>query len=66
MSYFNQLYTIHTEEHTEPIMDCDFCEDIKFGFNRFRNNLFSANHRNRMIQRYEYTEAQWLTIEDLI
>ena len=31
-----------------------------------RDNLFSANHRNAMIQKYGYTEAERIKIEDLI
>ena len=30
-----------------------------------RDNVFSANHRNAMIQKYGYTEAMRVTIEDL-
>lgn len=28
------------------------------------DNLFSANHRNMMIERYGYTQAQHIYIED--
>jgi len=31
-----------------------------------RDNLFNADHRNKMIKEYGYTEAQKVTIEDLI
>jgi len=30
-----------------------------------KDNLFSANHRNAMIQKYGYTEASRIKIEDL-
>lgn len=30
-----------------------------------RDNIFSANHRNAMIQKYGYTEAMRITIGDL-
>lgn len=32
----------------------------------FKDNIFSANHRNAMIQKYGYTWAEWLTINDLL
>ena len=31
-----------------------------------KDNLFSANHRNGMLQKYSYTEAMRIKIEDLI
>jgi hypothetical protein len=31
-----------------------------------RDNLFSANHRNAIKQRYGYTSAEWVTIEELL
>lgn len=34
--------------------------------NQAKDNLFSANHRNKMIQAYNYTEAQTVTIEELL
>lgn len=30
------------------------------------DNLFSANHRNRMIEKHGATSAQWITIEELL
>jgi hypothetical protein len=30
------------------------------------DNLFSANHRNAMLQKYGYTEAMKVKVEDLI
>jgi hypothetical protein len=30
-----------------------------------KDNLFSANHRNRMIEQHGFTTAQILTVEDL-
>lgn len=30
------------------------------------NNLFSANHRTRMIQRYGYTGGMGISVEDLM
>lgn len=30
-----------------------------------KDHLFSANHRNQMLQKYGYTEAQRIKIEDL-
>ncbi len=30
------------------------------------DNLFSANQRNKMIEKYNYTEAQRVTVEDLL
>jgi len=32
---------------------------------QLRDNLFSANHRSAMIDRYGYTEAMTITIEEL-
>jgi len=29
------------------------------------DNLFSANHRNKMIQQYGYSEAQFITVDEL-
>lgn len=31
-----------------------------------KDNLFSANHRNQMLVQYGYTEAQSITINELI
>ena len=31
----------------------------------FKDNLFSANHRNAMIQAYNFTEAMIVTVEEL-
>ena len=31
-----------------------------------KDNLFSANHRNQMVNQYGYTEAMTVTIEELI
>jgi hypothetical protein len=31
----------------------------------FKDNLFSANHRNAMIERYNYTDAMIATVEEL-
>ena len=31
-----------------------------------QDNVFNANHRNLMIEKHGATEAQWLTIEELL
>lgn len=39
---------------------------IKLTVFDWRNNLFSANHRNAMIERYNYTDAMIVTVEELM
>jgi hypothetical protein len=34
-------------------------------YNQAYDNLFSANHRNAMVEQYGMTEAQFITVEDL-
>jgi hypothetical protein len=32
----------------------------------FKQNLFSANHRNAMLAKSKGTAAQWITVDDLL
>lgn len=32
----------------------------------FYDNLFCANHRSAMLEKHGYTEAEWITIEQLM
>lgn len=43
----------------------DLAQDMSKLSAQGRDNLFSANHRNRMIEQHRATEAQWVTIEEL-
>lgn len=42
----------------------NICQTMRLMENA-KDNLFNANHRNLMLQKYGYTEAMRVTVEDL-
>ncbi len=50
----------------ENLAGMDWIKSFNAIINTSRDNLFSANHRGRMINQYGFTEAQRVKIEDLI
>lgn len=53
-----------TEEFMESVRDA-MLDSIGFS-ERMRQNLFDADHRNAMIEKYGMSEAEIIDIKDLI
>ena len=41
-------------------------DKINWAANIAKDNVFNADHRNEMIRKYEYTEAEFILIQDLV
>lgn len=54
--------------HISPEDSCD-CQNVDYLMQivlKNHDNLFNANHRTAMINKYGYTDGMSVTIEDLI
>jgi len=69
VSYPNQEYTTHKVSHKAINFNCEWCAELldkHFEWNQGVDNLFSANHRNAMLQQHNGTMAQIYTVEQIL
>lgn len=76
--FTNHVLEHRTKNINEP--NCEFCQNepnltdsieelnkkAEHIINQSKDNIFNANHRNKMLRTSNYTYAEWITLEDLM